>query len=83
MVVFYGTSVRYYTRVHWKINLLQGVRKTGHPIVYTLACLYTGYSIEKYVGWTDMSSYFIFNNSGVCPHFRKPYNYLNILPRNQ
>ena len=43
----------------------------------------TGYPIEKYVGWTDMSSYFIFNNSYVCPHFIKPYNYLNILPRNQ
>ena len=41
-----------------------------------------GDPIEKYVGLTDLSSYFISNISGVIPHLRKHF-FLNILPRNQ
>ena len=36
----------------------------------------TGYPIEKYVGWTNMSSYYTFDISGVIPHFGKYNNFL-------
>ena len=31
--------------------------------------LFSGFPIEKYVGWTDSSSYFIFYIGGVIPNF--------------
>ena len=44
----------------------------------------TAYPIEKYVGWTDMSSYLILILVvRVIPNFVKQFFYLNILPRNQ
>ena len=42
---------------------------------FSLNYTFIAYPIEKYVGWTDMSSYFIINISGVIPHFEKPLNY--------
>ena len=45
--------------------------------------VHTENPIEKYVGWTDTSSIFIFNISGVIPLFENHFSYLKILPRNK
>ena len=43
---------------------------------------YTGYPIERYVGWTVTSSKFIFNISGVIPLVENHFLFMKILPRN-
>ena len=50
----------------------------SHTFQFTLfiIILRPNLHIEKCVGLTDMSSYLIFNTSGVNPHFGKLFNYL-------
>ena len=66
----------------WTLLKWQTEYYTYSKLPFSSLVGYTGYPIEKYVGWMATSSYFIFNISGVIPLLENHFLYLKILPRN-